>query len=392
MENKQAVDSCRPQGVKVGDGNDGGEPASAISCMTEEKQKQLKERLYHTLERITPKEPKLTYEENADIREAVNCGIKDLFDLGCMVAYKAISPRFTRVALSYRDKDGRTTLEDLLQELWVVILSDIKRYDPAYDLLTFFTPRVNKAFIETKYKGKGIGMTTYFQSVGITINRAIREINKRGYDNPSPQDIKDQIWLDSDGKKTVSVTTIKRYLDSEISVSTLDGKENTVYSSDDKYDNPEKGTIKREESILFKKTLDSMSPVYRCVIETEMACLDKNEDISNEKKLIPIIQGNVAYNLNKLDTMKLIRSAHTEFKYQYLRNTGGLNSKKQAAGDEYNPQSRLKYVNMPQLPTQEEDEILADEIIYDISVLDSPVQRTGTGCIVDARSFSEDGI
>lgn len=100
--------------------------------LTKKQQTEIRNRLMDVYENADPAKPKVSMKTQEDIRLAVNSGVKELFDLGCLTAMALIKPHYARLAVKYQDIP-RTTVEDLVNApLYETVRDNIKNYNAKY--------------------------------------------------------------------------------------------------------------------------------------------------------------------------------------------------------------------------------------------------------------------
>ena len=190
--------------------------------ITIEEQKKIKKKLQEAIKNFDPKHPKLSDEINMTIRLGVNSGVKELFDIGCELAYVATVNRYKKIAAKFQDPP-RTVIEDFIYlELFATIREHIQNYDGIHSLYTYFDPYVKSTFMKVREKGRGNVLSKYYIDCNVTIQKAREELKNNGFTNVSPVDLSN--WIRIYMGKEVSSTTIERIDELDVSIESLEAK------------------------------------------------------------------------------------------------------------------------------------------------------------------------
>lgn len=282
-------------------------PMSRQSALTKSEKQKLTENIKKSMETFNPSRPKLSPEEQRWIREATNAGCPELYNLGSLFAYTAIKTHYENTARRYLDRN-RTEMEDLMNELYVTVHTNIARYDGVHSLFTFFDPLVNSSFMVARNVGRGGMMTKYYHDVGVTITRARRELAAKGFSEPSILDVRDYIKLHYD--QSISESTIERYGTYSQDVEYLDANERMQACPED---DPEKQVIENEEKQEFHQNLAKLSPRHRLFVIKELEYINLHGDMPTPEEVLALIHED-GYDMTLHEATQIQRASHIELR------------------------------------------------------------------------------
>lgn len=244
------------------------------------------------------------------IRKAANSNDEELVKLGAMLAFEAIEVYYSQKAAAFAEY-GRTEVEDLQSELYLLVLKNLHKYNGKNSLLTFFDPLVTRAFMKTREKGRGLKTTRYFRELGPYISKAIDEIKGMGLLSPTPTDISDYIRVKRG--KIIAESTIEQWLAVHRQHASLDEISDLYnYEAEEKL-NPETSLIKQEEAKEFYEAVMKTTPRSQAILLMEVEYIDENNLMPTTKDLFPkLLKESIVQNFE--DAEVSIAHAHQELK------------------------------------------------------------------------------
>lgn len=288
--------------------------------LSKEELAEIKGRLAPVFKNLSDARYKLSKQTNADISRVVHsCRMdveeeKELLDLAYLLATEAAWAYFRYEASNYED-DARTEMNDLYQEFFLLVRSELINYDPEYDIVTFLLPRVKKTFYDTKTKGTGGSMPKHYQDAGLKIRRAVEDLEKLGNYNPTPEDIHEYI-SGTDGRG-IAVKTIMRYRERTVSFLPIDYDKLALLGG--KIKGTEEEFIERENQRLFHKIKESLSPKYKLVINLELMYEETYGELPDIPAMCSLIKEHTGQKCTEKYVSNLVTAANQQFGRYYRR-------------------------------------------------------------------------
>lgn len=275
----------------------------------------IREVLFHALERLDPHDPRLTKEERMAIHDAVHSDSRELYELAVRVIVKAVDGHFRHMAKTYLGQAAYASAseDDLMQTFYERVTKRLPRYDGRHSLITFFDFDARAAFEDAREEARGAHMSKHYQDQGAPIFRAMAHLARLGNENPTPEDIRDCIRYDED--RNISVITIQRRLDYEREFAPLDAAERKTGSDDT---DPLKRVLADESQEELKAILDRLVERHKILITKEYEYISEHGTAPSDAVLAKMLQER--YRGITADRVSLMRkAAHNEFRMHLRR-------------------------------------------------------------------------
>ena len=199
----------------------------------------------------------------AAIIEASNSDDRDLMEQSWLTMHSSLRP--------YEDDFLKRTFgiytssreyEDYIQEIFVVIMTDLHRWDPSTGApTTFFKPRFLKACIAYRNLTSSTFSSSHYDGVYSDIKKATAALEQQGIQNPTPLEIRNYIAV---RKKPYSEQTIVNCLEQVKDISSLDnGRE----VADRRFPDPLSDIVERERADEIEACIQSLEPQHRLIME-----------------------------------------------------------------------------------------------------------------------------
>ena len=274
--------------------------------LTKKQQTEIRNRLMDVYENVDPIKPKVSTETQEDIRLAVNSGVKELFDLGCLTAMALIKPHYARLAVKYQDAP-RTTVEDLVNApLYETVRDNIRNYNAKYTLITYFERPVISAFMKAREEARGCIMTKYYMDTAVIIKRAERELEGLDITDISDADLSQ--WIKTKYNKAV---TIGRIHDMTKNESSIDGMSTQI--ADPSMADPAAILMKKERQEEFQKSIKSLSERHSCFIEAALEYTATTGEAPKTAAQAYEICKTFLPSITKEQALRLMRASFREF-------------------------------------------------------------------------------
>jgi len=256
------------------------------------------------------KKKSLSNDLRKTIQKAANSDDEELVKLGAMLAFEAIEAFYSQKAVSFAEY-GRTEVEDLQSELYLLVLKHLHKYNGKNSLLTFFDPLVTRAFMKTRDKGRGLKSSRYFRDLGPYITKAIEEIKGMGLLNPTSTDISDYIRVKRG--KVIAESTIEQWIAVHRQHASLD-EINDLYNYEaEETLNPETSLLKQEETKEFYDAVMKTTPRSQAILLMEVEYIEEHGLVPTTKDLFPkLLKESIVRNFE--DAEISIAHAHQELK------------------------------------------------------------------------------
>lgn len=244
------------------------------------------------------------------IQKAANSNDEEFVKLGAMLAFEAIETFYSKKATAFAEY-GRTEVEDLQSELYLLVLKHLHQYNGENSLFTFFDPLVTRAFAKTREKGRGLTSSRYFRELGPYISKAIDEIRVMGLLNPTPTDISDYIRVKRG--KVIAESTIEQWIAVHKEHASLEEISDLYNYEAEEALNPETSLIKQEETQEFYEAVMKTTPRSRAILLMEVEYIDQHGLMPTTKDLFPkLLKESIVRNFE--DAEISIAHAHQELK------------------------------------------------------------------------------
>lgn len=277
--------------------------------LTKKQQTEIRNRLMDVYENADPTKPKVSMKTQEDIRLAVNSGVKELFDLGCLTAMALIKPHYARLAVKYQDIP-RTTVEDLVNApLYETVRDNIKNYNAKYALITYFEKPVVSAFMKAREEARGCIMTKYYMDTSVIIKRAKRELERLGITEISDVDLSQ--WIKVKYNKNISAVTIGKIHDMTKNESSIDGMSTQI--ADPSMADPATIMMEKERQEEFQKSIKSLSERHSCFIEAALEYTATTGEAPKTAAQAYEICKTFLPNVTKEQALRLMRASFREF-------------------------------------------------------------------------------
>ena len=277
--------------------------------LTKKQQTEIRNRLMDVYKNVDPIKPKVSTETQEDIRLAVNSGVKELFDLGCLTAMALIKPHYARLAVKYQDAP-RTTVEDLVNApLYETVRDNIRNYNAKYTLITYFERPVISAFMKAREEARGCIMTKYYMDTAVIIKRAERELEGLDITDISDADLSQ--WIKTKYNKDVSAVTIGRIHDMTKNESSIDGMSTQI--ADPSMADPATILMKKERQEEFQKSIKSLSERHSCFIEAALEYTATTGEAPKTAAQAYEICKTFLPSITKEQALRLMRASFREF-------------------------------------------------------------------------------
>lgn len=258
------------------------------------------------------KEKKKTLSKNLrkTIQKAANSDDEELVKLGAMLAFEAIETFYSQKAVGFAEY-GKTEIEDLQSELYLLVLKHLHKYNGKNSLFTFFDPLVTREFMKARDKGRGLKSSRYFRDLGPYITKAIEEIKGMGLLNPTPTDISDYIRVKRG--KVIAESTIEQWIAVHKQHASLDEISDLYNYEAEETLNPETSLIKEEETKEFYDAVMKTTPRSQAILLMEVDYIEENGLVPTTKDLFPkLFKESIVCNFE--DAEISIAHAHQELK------------------------------------------------------------------------------
>ena len=332
--------------------------------LTKKQQTEIRNRLMDVYENVDPIKPKVSTETQEDIRLAVNSGVKELFDLGCLTAMALIKPHYARLAVKYQDAP-RTTVEDLVNApLYETVRDNIRNYNAKYTLITYFERPVISAFMKAREEARGCIMTKYYMDTAVIIKRAERELEGLDITDISDADLSQ--WIKTKYNKDVSAVTIGRIHDMTKNESSIDGMSTQI--ADPSMADPAAILMKKERQEEFQKSIKSLSERHSCFIEAALEYTAATGEAPKTAAQAYEICKTFLPSITKEQALRLMRASFREFgRYHRRYRSDEITDNVSGMMDDVQIMEREEY-EINSYATEEsfeEDDMIEEEIIMD---------------------------
>ena len=213
---------------------------------------------------------------------------------------------------TYADKE----LEDYEQEARIAIAENIERYDPTFRLSTFLVPRLRERFFEF-YGSSGFGRTKYSNEIASKVNRAMRELQNDGNDNPTAMEILRYINVNEPENRQITITQVENSIKYNISTTYLDDLPAEPSSLNS---NPELEYLKKEKEHELDDFSNRLLPTEKEIFNLIRAWHENTDYLLTSKEIYEILQKNHVDDQEKqsIFTQKYIESALQHIRDQLM--------------------------------------------------------------------------
>ena len=188
----------------------------------------------------------------------------ELYQYCCLAVHKSLKKYENSILKRFGVSPGSQDYEDYLQELFIVILEDMKYWDSSKGALTtHFVNRFKKACISTRNEQHSTFSSTHYELVHADIKRAVEVLEQNGVHSPTPLEIRNQIAL---MKKEYSEQTIINCMEQIKDVSSIDANRDIA---DGITTDPIYQVIAQEKKDDILRCIASLEPQHRLIMEIE---------------------------------------------------------------------------------------------------------------------------
>lgn len=228
------------------------------------KRKEVECVLTKTLEHVKASpQNKLDKEMQMAVVAGANSQDKDLRNLAVDVAFEAIQPLiYPRIMKAL---DGRTSneVEDMLQDMYLLVLETLSKYNGEYSLLTYYDKLSKSAILKSFTKGTGRQQSKHYQNASIFVKMAKARLAELGYDNPTHWEISEYCRLELN--QHVPQKTVREIEAQNAILTQLDDA--LDYHQTQRAMQPEQVAIEKENQQDVRKTIERLHPRYRAFME-----------------------------------------------------------------------------------------------------------------------------
>lgn len=297
---------------------------TATSCefvLSKKQQNKLQDKLtniYNTI--VKEPNPKIDEKTQEDIRLAANCGVKELFDIACLVAMAVIKPNCLKIANKYQEPPY-VLVEDLLNApLYEVIRDNIKNYNAKFALFTYFNSYVKHAFMIAREEGRGSGKTKYHMDTLVIINRAKNELKAEGFDNVSAPDLSK--WIELHYGKDISPTTITKLCETNVKILSIEGMEKKQIENLRSPD-PAKVFEEKARKETFRKSIRELDRRHALFLEAALEFIEETGEIpKTQSHAIEICEKFMGKKIPRIQAERIMRGAFKQYVRRYKLNKG----------------------------------------------------------------------
>ena len=198
------------------------------------------------------------------ILEAVKSNDKTLSGLACLTVHQSLRSYEDNILKHFGVFKTSQDYDDYVNELFIVILSDLSKWDPAIGAITtHFKPRFVKACIAYRNSQGSTFSSTHYELVYSDIKKAKEALQQEGVTDPTPLELRNQIALT---KKTYSEQTIINCLEQVKDVSSMDVGYDTYESVGA---DPIIKMIEQESKDEIMRCILSLEPQHRVIMQIE---------------------------------------------------------------------------------------------------------------------------
>lgn len=207
-----------------------------------------------------------------------------------------------------------TDYEDYVNELFIVIMTDLKKWNPSIGALTtHFKPRFTKACVNYRNIQNSTFSSTHYELVHADIKKALETLAQRGVYAPSTIEIRNEI---ASKKKAYSEQTIQNCMEQIKDISSIDANRDI---SDTAIQDPVMAIIESETKDEIMKVIEMLEPQHRLVMEVKYR-IYRDGGADNKKMTTKMVADEVrriAGTVNDEWVKNLCESANREFKHRY---------------------------------------------------------------------------
>jgi RNA polymerase sigma factor (sigma-70 family) len=209
-----------------------------------------------------------TQEEIDAIYQAANSDDHNLNEaawLAVHMSLKAYEDDFLKKFGIYKNSQD---YEDYVNELFTVIMTDLKKWNPDIGALTtHLKPRFIKACITYRNTQHSTFSSTHYELVHTDIKKAVLALEQKGNYNPTPLEIRNYIAAH---KKIYSEQTIMNCLEQIKEISSIDSSQDI---SDSITVDPINQILQKERQEEIVQCIESLEPQHKIIMEIEyMIC------------------------------------------------------------------------------------------------------------------------
>lgn len=175
--------------------------------LTKEEQHILEQKIKEGLAEFRRPKPTLSPEKRFWIHQAANSNSEELQYLACAYTFAVVEDYYKDYARQHIE-DNKILLEDAMTDVYLLILENISHYDGVQSLFDFLDPFVTVHFMLMRIFGSDRIRTKYYQDAGVSVIRAIREMEKMGYKDPTALEI--HVYMKRHYDQEITVDTINR--------------------------------------------------------------------------------------------------------------------------------------------------------------------------------------
>lgn len=169
---------------------------ATVKKLSAKKRKEVESVLTKTLDYVKASpQNKLDKDMQMAVVAGANSQDTDLRNLAVNVAYQAIQPLvYPRIMKAL---DGRTSneIEDMLQDMYLLVLETLPKYNGEYSLLTYYDKLSKSAILKAYSRGAGRQQSKHYQNAAIYVKMAKANLAEEGYDDPSAWEISEHCRL-----------------------------------------------------------------------------------------------------------------------------------------------------------------------------------------------------
>ena len=209
----------------------------------------------------TPEEVKAVYESaNSDDHE-----LNEASWMAVHMSLRAYEDDFLKKFGIYKNSQD---YEDYVNELFTVIMMDLKKWNPEIGALTtHLKPRFIKACILYRNTQHSTFSSTHYELVHTDIKKAVMALEQKGIYNPTPLEIRNYIAAN---KKVYSEQTIMNCLEQIKEISSIDASQDI---SDSVTVDPINQILQKERRDEIIQCIESLEPQHKIIMEIEyMIC------------------------------------------------------------------------------------------------------------------------
>lgn len=222
--------------------------------------------------------------EKAVLREAAHSTDRDLYNEACLAVHECLKKYECKILSKQGVTGGHQNFEDYRDDMFVVIMENLKDWDPAKgDLSTWFKPHFQKVCVLQRAQTRAGKSSRYYENIATLVDRARKALVAESGEEPTSFEV--QAYMKLIFKvKNVSIHTIEQALSIAQPTVPLDLQEWSLKASD--RGNPLEEFLREEHSELVRKCIKHLEPFYQRIIGIEYDIykrgLDQGKHIANQ--------------------------------------------------------------------------------------------------------------